>query len=463
MAIKKQKIVIGLGTGRTGSKSFSELLNLQDGVKFTHEAFKLPWKFSKRHILEVVGALFSRINKDNRVIIEGDISPWYLSYVKFLDRLYPNFFKFVCLYRDIDEVVKSYIKKVPLGNHWTKRDSDCYENPTRESAYDKCYPKYDLPKKDAVRKYCEEYEDFSLRLSKEMNNFGRFNISVLSNKDYQLKLFKFLELDSPKTCTTIHLNKGRRLRLPLWSYWDKPDLPPLINLCYETKVKNSGSTFDLIHVNENTVKEYLPDINPKVYWLISEKTGETHPWMIADYIRVKLLEKYGGVWLDSDCIQFNDLSRIGQLLLKHDYVGLMTDNGYISLGFMASKPNGNLMSRYSKEMDNVLEVCDSIPSSSYWGSRLLTKIHKSNGNSAVPICFVDKEKVAPIEFRNFKMFLSTTYPIEKVINKNSICCLWYNRLFDDTLRNAPREQILWGGSLISRLLKRALKVEDFYG
>jgi hypothetical protein len=455
-----QKIVIGLGTGRTGSKSFAELLNLQEGVEFTHEAYKLSWKFSKRRILEVIGFLFNRINKDNRILFIGDISSWYLPYVKFMDRVYPNFFKFVCLYRDTDEVVSSYIKKVPLGNHWTDKSSEHYHNMIRLSAYDECYPKYDLVKSDAIRKYCEEYDDKAIELAKKMRNFGRFNISVLNDKEYQLKLFKFLEVGSPNVSTTIHLNRGRRLRLPLWNYWDKPVPPPLISLCNETKIKNAGNTFDFTHINEITVKEYLPDVNPKIYTLVSDKTGDIDPCIIADYLRVKLLEKFGGVWFDSDCILFNDLSKVGKLLLRHDYVGLMTKLGYISLGFMASKPNGKLITEYSKKMDEILDTHDSIPSASYWGSRLLTNIYKSNDEYNGMIRFIANDEIAPIEFKDFKLFLDIEFPVKKIVNKNSISCLWYNRLMDGSVKGASRDQILGGESLISRLLRTALKLES---
>lgn len=134
----------------------------------------------------------------------------------------------------------------------------------------------------------------------------------------------------------------------IWMYWEninKQSRPAYLDLCLETVRKNCSQDFNIHVLDEKSVLQYVP-INFKVYekiWTIPQKT---------DYIRLYLLARYGGIWLDFDIIVIKSLLPYYQQLLDspHDYLGFgcyyghcpVTMNGYGSPAnwVMMSKKNG---------------------------------------------------------------------------------------------------------------------------
>lgn len=145
----------------------------------------------------------------------------------------------------------------------------------------------------------------------------------------------------------------------LWSYWElKPGhthIPDYIDLCFETFRKHCSKLFDVIILNENTVKQYIPDLRTDINQLnLAAK---------SDYIRVVLLYRYGGVWLDADTIVMTDLHEILDKLEIYDFVGFgctgekCTKSGYPnpSNGAMGSRKSGVLMGNVLKRLDRELD------------------------------------------------------------------------------------------------------------
>lgn len=103
----------------------------------------------------------------------------------------------------------------------------------------------------------------------------------------------------------------------IWMYWENrkgTQKPKYLNLCYKTVLKNCSQNFNIYLLNENTIYNFLPKLRKDIFEKLNipQKT---------DYIRLKLLYKYGGIWLDSDIIVLNDLSSIVKHLNDHDFVG----------------------------------------------------------------------------------------------------------------------------------------------
>ena len=100
----------------------------------------------------------------------------------------------------------------------------------------------------------------------------------------------------------------------LWLYWENipgKQKPNYIELCHETIKKNAH--IPTIILNPDNVLLYLPTLRTDLNKLsIPQK---------ADYIRLAILQKYGGMWLDSDIIVHKSLKPLIQKLKKHDYIG----------------------------------------------------------------------------------------------------------------------------------------------
>ena len=97
-------------------------------------------------------------------------------------------------------------------------------------------------------------------------------------------------------------NKENIYDLPkiIWSYWNTDTLPEQIKLIYENNKKKLNN-YDYKLVTNSNKKEYLGDDDIKT---------ELSPEHYSDWLRLYLLKKYGGVWMDISIIvntTFDDL------------------------------------------------------------------------------------------------------------------------------------------------------------
>lgn len=83
----------------------------------------------------------------------------------------------------------------------------------------------------------------------------------------------------------------------VWIYWNKgiENAPKLIQKCYESIQKNLKDK-EIILLSDRNLQEYiaLPDYIVKKY-----KAKKMSPAHYSDILRISLLAKYGGCWLDS--------------------------------------------------------------------------------------------------------------------------------------------------------------------
>ena len=102
----------------------------------------------------------------------------------------------------------------------------------------------------------------------------------------------------------------------IWTYWeDKPGSmpPPHISLCRDILTYQCKKCTIQLVTPEN-VKIFLPELNPDV-WKISMIDPKKNPIAVrCAFIRAFLLEKYGGLYVDSDCIALKDFACIFDLM-----------------------------------------------------------------------------------------------------------------------------------------------------
>lgn len=201
--------VIGITTGRAGSKSLAYLLNNCQETDIAHEwvsfwkrhrigKFLLPWKFDYDSINERIDYL-----KSLDGLLVGDVAFYYLNYISYLEKhLYP--LKVIYLYRDKEHHLKSQIR-VTAENK--KRDECCHwlphnhpefiKNKYTKSGYDNALPQFPLAlnKEDSINKYWEYYQKRAKGLKKQFPEIIFFlQTKELNNLDKQKELFDFLEI-----------------------------------------------------------------------------------------------------------------------------------------------------------------------------------------------------------------------------------------------------------------------------
>lgn len=135
----------------------------------------------------------------------------------------------------------------------------------------------------------------------------------------------------------IKATKGNKIKV--FTYWDSSDdLPPIIKLCQESLKKYiNKDKFELIILNKESYKEWttfrFEDINAKL--------GQAH---LTDILRLKLLEQWGGFWLDATCLLTEDFWKATENIRQQEqflftYVTSRTGNWFIY-----SQPNNYIIS-----------------------------------------------------------------------------------------------------------------------
>lgn len=187
-------IVIGLGTGRSGSYSLSALLDAQEGFNVTHEVYWCPWEKDKVTV-EVMMAGFR--GKGN----VGDVACYLLPYVEEFLSVDPTI-KFVVIKRGREDTVESWLRHTDV-NHWTRPDSEFFEG--KQNFLSFCFPKYDLPRKDALEKYWDDYYAISEALEfMYPDNVKVFGMEALKTQD---EILDFIGIKN-KVYGDFWLNKG---------------------------------------------------------------------------------------------------------------------------------------------------------------------------------------------------------------------------------------------------------------
>lgn len=214
-------IVIGLGSGRSGTASLASLIDRQNGGLCFHEmnpscavfsgnpqshlnvvrefesilsggsAANLSIDYSRPMSVET----YSRLSAMPDVKLLGDIAYYYLNYVEGILELFPHC-KFVCIKRDKEQTVESWMKKSSLGrwpslwiadrfkalitrtpfykeyNYWQDHEGGVWK---KDPVWDSCFPKFDASSKvEAIRMYWDYYYLEADRLKEKFSENFRY-------------------------------------------------------------------------------------------------------------------------------------------------------------------------------------------------------------------------------------------------------------------------------------------------
>lgn len=170
MGPDEKQLVLGIGTGRSGSESLAYLLNIQPDACFSHE-FSLFAQSGERAARyrpplawhadedEVVSTFEDLARYQGRVV--GDIASYWLPHLPLLCERFPNL-RVISIERDKASVVRSFLDKTPGRNHWTR---DAGEPWRPDPLWDPVFPKYDIADKgEAIAAYWDDYKAETERL-----------------------------------------------------------------------------------------------------------------------------------------------------------------------------------------------------------------------------------------------------------------------------------------------------------
>lgn len=98
-----------------------------------------------------------------------------------------------------------------------------------------------------------------------------------------------------ETYQTVRTTTESRANAPVWTMWWDGEMPEVIEMCWQSKLRSAG-THPVNMITKENVAQYISF--PDEVWnqFYSGKLRIQH---LADMIRVQLIRKYGGIWLDA--------------------------------------------------------------------------------------------------------------------------------------------------------------------
>lgn len=152
-----------------------------------------------------------------------------------------------------------------------------------------------------------KFQFFIAKVLKRIPLPRKFKIfyNTTRHKIIEKKLLPFFEKAESKISynDTISENNG-----PIWLFWwqGEQSMPPIVKCCIKAIKSNScGRKVNLVtQYNINSYLE-LSDISDRIMYL-KNKENITLTFF-SDIVRFKLLEKYGGLWLDATILVTDDI------------------------------------------------------------------------------------------------------------------------------------------------------------
>jgi len=208
------KLVIGLGTGRSGSTTLTAYLGAIDGVCSTHE--NPPLVFWRPEPEQIAFHLrrFSVLLRYHPVVV--DVAHWWINLVDVVLSEFPSA-KFIGLVRGMQECAASFARTKGFGigsyNHWVHHPNDIW----RPAEWDPTYPTFESPawaarqpdraKQEMILRYLQSY---NMQMSAIGDRFpGAFlmmRTESLSDLSALNELYNFVGVKAPPETSTLKLN-----------------------------------------------------------------------------------------------------------------------------------------------------------------------------------------------------------------------------------------------------------------
>jgi hypothetical protein len=239
----------------------------------------------------------------------------------------------------------------------------------------------------------------------------------------------------------------------LFLYWVGKEyklISILRNLIHLHSTSGKGYTVKLI--NRTNLKEYVSDIPEYFDTLL--------PAHQADYVRVNVICKYGGIWLDSDTLVLDSLDTLFDIIDTNDGFFIKQNNTCIWNGIFGSKPETLLMQKWRDEIKLILDVKKAKISWTEIGNTFLTNIY-SNIPSYYSnyIIFNGLDNMYPVNFD----ICVTEYinkPYENymtIIREYQPLLVLVNSVYKE-LENKTEEEILQGNMPLNYFINKSTNI-----
>lgn len=141
----------------------------------------------------------------------------------------------------------------------------------------------------------------------------------------------------------------------IWTYWQTTPVPPFIQACLDNW-RRFASDHELRLLDRSNVDQWLPTLRADFDVLPAYRQ--------ADWLRIQLLARHGGVWMDASMLLSRDLAWLHETRRRRaaDYVGFYIDRyttrpelPIVENWLMASVPGGRFATALAAAFDRALD------------------------------------------------------------------------------------------------------------
>ncbi len=177
------------------------------------------------------------------------------------------------------------------------------------------------------------------------------------------EMAQILLASAPATTTSIELRAGAAPASPLpailWTYWASTPVPPFVAQCLQTWRRHAGD-HEIRLVDRSTVGRWLgSDWDERAFDALA-------PYRQADWLRLQLLLRHGGIWMDASTLLTADLGWVQRRrtdLGDRGVVGFYIDRytrdraqPLIENWFIAGSAGDPFIAAWAAELDHALAI-----------------------------------------------------------------------------------------------------------
>ena len=228
--------------------------------------------------------------------------------------------------------------------------------------------------------------------------------------------------------------------LPVWLYWEG-ELPEWIKSCQKT-----------VFAHTDNVQLLTPELFAELRDCdLDIKIEDLYVAHRADFIRAFLLKKFGGLWIDSDCVVIKSIQPLIDILNMYDFVGYRERSGDVTNNFMGASLNSTIASNYYNRVCKILRSGQQIN----WltiGSEALTATLNEGKASWYEL---KVEQIQPVCWSNPAAFFKKGNDVvhQQMLNPDSFCYMISANMVRGYLEENQYPDILDNDTFFSFLLR----------
>ena len=269
----------------------------------------------------------------------------------------------------------------------------------------------------------------------------------------------------------------------IFTFWEPSNsLPGYISLCFKTWKKYLPGEYKVIVLDYHNIRDYL---NYKIInkILFKEMTLQAQ----SDAIRVAILQKYGGIWMDSDTIITN--SKFMNMLYGSDLIMFgYSKKKIVHIGFIYASNKSTILKVWLKNIIMRIRIFkqrlflkrifpikrfkqsfEELLSWNYLGNGILGKIIENIQNKSFKILEREEAYVLP-ELNFYKNPLKcyrdlyfTPGDPENILKKNKGVLMLHNSYTHEKYKKMSEKEFLQQDIMLANLLLRLLKNDSKIG